>query len=100
MPQVVRSDRGKRLVGLLALLPRRTEPHIIPIHEAGEIGGRLYLVMPVIDGIAQGTLRPVRLVRVAGISGFEPPRATLARTKPNAPSSHPGGFAALAYSLR
>lgn len=29
---------------------RLTEPHIIPIYEAGEIDGRLYLVMPVIDG--------------------------------------------------
>jgi serine/threonine-protein kinase len=30
---------------------RLTEPHIIPIHEAGEIDGRLYLVMPIIGGI-------------------------------------------------
>ena len=29
---------------------RLTEPHIIPIHDTGEIDGRLYLVMPVIDG--------------------------------------------------
>ena len=30
---------------------RLTEPHIIRIFEAGEIEGRLYLVMPVIEGI-------------------------------------------------
>ena len=30
---------------------RLTEPHIIPIHDTGEIDGQLYLVMPVIDGI-------------------------------------------------
>ena len=30
---------------------RLTEPHIIPIHDAGEIEGQLYLVMPVISGI-------------------------------------------------
>src|ERR1700757_2210434 len=30
---------------------RLTEPHIIPIYEAGEVDGRLYLVMPVIEGI-------------------------------------------------
>jgi serine/threonine-protein kinase len=29
---------------------RLAEPHIIPIHEADEIDGHLYLVMPVIDG--------------------------------------------------
>jgi serine/threonine protein kinase, bacterial len=35
---------------------RLTEPHIIPIHEAGEIDGRLYLVMPVVDGIDVASL--------------------------------------------
>ena len=33
-----------------------TEPHIIPIHEAGEIDGQLYLVMPVVDGIDLASL--------------------------------------------
>ena len=33
-----------------------TEPHIIPIHEAGEIDGQLYLVMPVITGTDLQTL--------------------------------------------
>ena len=33
-----------------------TEPHIIPIHEAGEIDGQLYLVMPVISGTDLQTL--------------------------------------------
>ena len=35
---------------------RLTEPHIIPIYDFGEIDGRLYLVMPIIDGIDVGTL--------------------------------------------
>jgi serine/threonine protein kinase len=35
---------------------RLTEPHIIPIHDTGEVDGRLYLVMPIIDGIDVGTL--------------------------------------------
>jgi serine/threonine kinase PknH len=29
---------------------RLTEPHIIPIYDTGEIEGRLYLVMPIIEG--------------------------------------------------
>jgi Protein kinase domain len=52
---------------------RLTEPHIIPIHEAGEIEGRLYLVMPVIDGIdvhgvlqRDGPMSPQRAVSVIG----------------------------------
>jgi serine/threonine-protein kinase len=50
---------------------RLTEPHIIPIYEAGEIDGRLYLVMPIIDGIdvhsllrRDGPLSPQRAVYV------------------------------------
>ena len=30
---------------------RLNEPHIIPIYDTGEINGRLYLTMPIIDGI-------------------------------------------------
>src|SRR5271168_1782155 len=50
---------------------RLTEPHIIPIHDTGEVDGRLYLVMPIIDGTDVGTLlrsggpmAPQRAVRV------------------------------------
>ena len=35
---------------------RLTEPHIIPIHDTGEVDGRLYLVMPIIIGTDVGTL--------------------------------------------
>nr|BBX79940.1 protein kinase [Mycobacterium florentinum] len=35
---------------------RLTEPHIIPVHDTGEVDGRLYLVMPIIDGVDVGTL--------------------------------------------
>ncbi len=48
-----------------------TEPHIIPIHEAGEIDGQLYLVMPIIKGTdvqtllgRDGPMAPERAVRV------------------------------------
>jgi serine/threonine protein kinase len=50
---------------------RLTEPHIIPIHDTGEVDGRLYLVMPIINGTDVGTLlsrggpmTPQRAVRV------------------------------------
>jgi serine/threonine-protein kinase len=37
---------------------RLTEPHIVPIHDTGEIDGQLYLVMPVIEGVdVQGLLK-------------------------------------------
>ncbi len=47
------ADRFRREAYAAAKL---TEPHIIPIHEAGEIDGQLYLVMPVIDGTDLQTL--------------------------------------------
>ena len=50
---------------------RLTEPHIIPIHDTGEIDGRLYLVMPIINGTdvgsmlrSGGPMPPQRAVRV------------------------------------
>jgi serine/threonine kinase PknH len=50
---------------------RLNEPHIIPVHEADEIDGLLYLAMPVIDGIdvasllkRDGPLSPARAVAV------------------------------------
>ena len=50
---------------------RLTEPHIIPIHDTGEIEGQLYLVMPVIEGIdvqallqRDGPMSPERAVQV------------------------------------
>lgn len=35
---------------------RLTEPHIVPIYDTGEVQGRLYLVMPIINGTDVGTL--------------------------------------------
>ncbi|MDP7722166.1 serine/threonine-protein kinase [Mycobacterium sp. TY814] len=50
---------------------RLTEPHIIPIHDTGEIDGRLYLVMPIINGVdvdtalkRDGPMAPARAVRI------------------------------------
>ena len=48
-----------------------TEPHIIPIQDAGEIDGQLYLVMPLVDGIdlaslleRDGPMSPQQAVKV------------------------------------
>src|ERR1700759_3163902 len=50
---------------------RLTEPHIIPIHDTGEIESQLYLIMPVIEGIdleallqRDGPMSPQRAVHV------------------------------------
>jgi len=50
---------------------RLTEPHIVPIYDTGEIDGRLYLVMPVIDGTdlhsllrRDGPMNPQQAVQV------------------------------------
>lgn len=50
---------------------RLASPNIIPIYEAGEVDGRLYLVMPIINGVdvhtvlqRDGAMDPDRAVRV------------------------------------
>jgi serine/threonine protein kinase len=50
---------------------RLNEPHIIPIHETGEIEGQLYLVMPIIEGTdvhgllqRDGPMSPQRAVHI------------------------------------
>jgi serine/threonine-protein kinase len=46
------------------------EPHVVPIHDFGEIEGRLYVTMRLIDGrdlqtvLAEGPLSPERAVRI------------------------------------
>lgn len=60
-----RFEREARAAGKLV------EPHVIPVYEAGEIGGQLYLVMPVIDGEdvhallrRDGPMDPARAVHI------------------------------------
>lgn len=50
---------------------RLNEPHIIPIYDTGEIDGRLYLVMPIVEGVdlqtllaRDGTMSPQLAVKV------------------------------------
>jgi serine/threonine protein kinase len=61
-------DRFRREAQVAA---RLTEPHIIPIHDTGEIDGRMYLVMPIIEGVdvqtvleREGSMHPARAVHV------------------------------------
>ena len=61
-------ERFRREAHIAAQL---TEPHIIPIFDTGESDGRLYLVMPIIDGIdvasalrRDGPMSPQLAVRV------------------------------------
>jgi serine/threonine protein kinase len=50
---------------------RLTEPHIIPIYDTGDVNGRLYLVMPIIEGtdlegllVRDGPMDPGRAVHI------------------------------------
>src|SRR5262245_60931056 len=53
LPRELASNPGyeQRFRREASVAARLTEPHIIPIFEAGEIDGQLYLVMPVISGV-------------------------------------------------
>ncbi len=61
-------ERFRREASAVAKL---TEPHIVPIHDAGQHDGQLYLVMPIVDGIdlqsllqRDGPLTPQRAVEI------------------------------------
>ncbi|MHA7651590.1 nSTAND1 domain-containing NTPase [Mycobacterium sp. ML4] len=75
--KILPADRGRdahfreRFSREALICARLTEPHIIPIHDTGEIDGRLYLVMPIINGVdvdtalrRDGPMAPAQAVRV------------------------------------
>ncbi len=75
--KILPGDRGRdsrfraRFSREALISARLTEPHIIPIHDTGEIDGHLYLVMPIINGVdidtalkRDGPMAPARAVRV------------------------------------
>ena len=75
--KILPSDRGsepgfrERFSREALIAARLNEPHIIPIHDTGEIDGQLYLVMPIVDGVdveivlkRDGPMAPTRAVRV------------------------------------
>ncbi|MEE6139563.1 protein kinase [Mycobacterium sp. 050128] len=55
-----------------AAAARLNNPHIVPIHDYGEIGAQLYIDMELIDGrnlqevLADGPIEPARAVRIIG----------------------------------
>ena len=53
LPAGLAGERGyvQRFRREAYMVARLNEPHIIPIYDTGEIDGRLYLAMPIIDGI-------------------------------------------------
>ncbi|MCE5290277.1 MAG: serine/threonine protein kinase [Nocardiaceae bacterium] len=61
----------KRFKREAVIAARLTEPHIVQIHDVGEFDGRLYLVMPIIDGVdmqallrRDGPMNPQRAVHL------------------------------------
>lgn len=73
-PEFVADERARaRFLSECRRAAQLTEAHVIPIHDFGEIEGRLYLDMRLVDGrdlgevlAAQGPMTPVRAVAVIG----------------------------------
>ncbi|CAM3308464.1 serine/threonine-protein kinase PknH/PknJ [Mycobacterium intermedium] len=71
-PELAReANYERRFRSEAQIAARLNEPHIIPIHESGEIDGRLYLVMPIIEGTdvhellqRDGPMSPPRAVHI------------------------------------
>jgi serine/threonine protein kinase len=73
LPEALSHDPqfGRRLAREVHSAARLADPHVVPIHNWGEIGGRLYIDMRFIDGTdlgavlaRDGAMRPPRAVQV------------------------------------
>jgi YVTN family beta-propeller protein len=75
LPESLSGDREylKRFQGESNLVARLRDPHVIPIHDFGDIGGRLFIDMRLVDGAdigalldAYGPIEPQRAVHLVG----------------------------------
>ncbi|MCW2556502.1 MAG: serine/threonine protein kinase, partial [Mycobacterium sp.] len=63
-------DFDKRFRREARIAARLNDPHVVPIHDVGEIDGRLYVTMRLIDGVdldallRTGPLQPERAVHI------------------------------------
>ena len=87
------NERFRREANVVA---RLNNPNILPVFEAGDIDGRLYLVMPVVDGVdldslleRDGRMSPTLAVRVIeqAAAGGVAPAAHLGRADVKAPDT-------------
>ncbi|MCO5165601.1 MAG: serine/threonine protein kinase [Planctomycetes bacterium] len=70
LPADASDERRRRFLREAQAAARVRHPHVVAVHDAGECGGALYLVMDLVDGqpldalLAQGALEPRRAVEV------------------------------------
>ncbi|MGH3875591.1 MAG: protein kinase domain-containing protein, partial [Actinophytocola sp.] len=70
LPRLAEPEFENRFRREAKIVARLREPHVVPIHAHGEIEGRLYLDMQLIDGpdlkrlLADGPLDPARVVEI------------------------------------
>lgn len=49
-PEIASSMGGSRFLREIEIAARLAHPHIVPLHDSGEAAGRLFYVMPFVDG--------------------------------------------------
>ncbi len=49
-PELARAIRAERFVREIRIAAQLTHPHIVPLHDSGEVEGILYYVMPYVEG--------------------------------------------------
>jgi len=49
-PELAASVGGKRFLREIETVARLNHPHILPVHDSGDVDGLLYFVMPFVEG--------------------------------------------------